>query len=418
VPLTERHRLTALEVASGYLFGTAAKDRRDAAPLQTTPLEALEASTRKALLRPPCLVAFSGGRDSSAILAVAAAVARREGLPLPIPITFRFPEAAEAGESEWQERVVAALALEDWTRLEITHELDSIGPYARRVLRRHGLLWPPNAHLLVPLLEAAAPGSLLTGNGGDQYLAASGPFARAAAVLARRLRPEPRDVLRVALALSPRRARRALLVRRHPEAVRAPWLREPARAQVHAAWAHEQATEPLRDGPRVLWTSRLRAAIVGRGALELLAADAGVLLAQPFDDDAFIAALARDPGLPRAADRTEQMRRLFGGLLPNDVCARPTKAGFRHVFWNRHSASFATSWSGAGADPTLVDLDRLRSLWTSPEAPNHFRSATQLQAAWLAESADGTQKEPTGLGEGIEPARPAELPAGQTGQPQ
>lgn len=50
--------------------------------------------------RPPCLLAFSGGRDSSALLAVAVSVAHREGLPLPIPLIY--PGVAGTDESSWQ----------------------------------------------------------------------------------------------------------------------------------------------------------------------------------------------------------------------------------------------------------------------------------------------------------------------------
>jgi asparagine synthetase B (glutamine-hydrolysing) len=61
----------------------------------------LERVLVRSLQRPPCLVAFSGGRDSAGVLAAASHAARRHGLPLPIPATYRFPGAAEVDESEW-----------------------------------------------------------------------------------------------------------------------------------------------------------------------------------------------------------------------------------------------------------------------------------------------------------------------------
>ena len=39
-----------------------------------------------------------------------------------------------------------------------TDELDSVGPVAQAVLRRHGPLWPFNAHFHMPLLERASGG--------------------------------------------------------------------------------------------------------------------------------------------------------------------------------------------------------------------------------------------------------------------
>jgi asparagine synthase (glutamine-hydrolysing) len=69
-------RLTPLELAAGF-------PRPDATPTGPgptpkagfEPLAAFRAVVRAALKRPPCLVSFSGGRDSSAVLAVAAASA-------------------------------------------------------------------------------------------------------------------------------------------------------------------------------------------------------------------------------------------------------------------------------------------------------------------------------------------------------
>jgi len=54
-----------------------------------------------ALLRPPCVVAFSGGRDSSRLLAAAADLAAREDLAPPTAYTFRYPLDPAADESHW-----------------------------------------------------------------------------------------------------------------------------------------------------------------------------------------------------------------------------------------------------------------------------------------------------------------------------
>ena len=59
-------------------------------------------------------VCFSGGRDSSAVLALAVHVARRNGAPLPIPVTLRFPDHPESDETNWQEMVVRHLDLTEW----------------------------------------------------------------------------------------------------------------------------------------------------------------------------------------------------------------------------------------------------------------------------------------------------------------
>ncbi|NUT56362.1 MAG: hypothetical protein HOQ03_10310 [Thermoleophilia bacterium] len=148
--------LTPLELASGLVLGGDEPDR--SAPVDPDPRSAIEHAVLEPLRRGPCLVSFSGGRDSSAVLAVAAAVARREGLPLPVPATLRFPNAAASAETEWQEQVVAHLGLEEWVRLERTDELDCVGPVATECLERHGVLWPSNAHVHAPLFARARGG--------------------------------------------------------------------------------------------------------------------------------------------------------------------------------------------------------------------------------------------------------------------
>ena len=101
------------------------------------------------------MVSFSGGRDSSAVLAGAVNLARREGLPPPIPVTNVFPDVREADEHQWQQHVVRHLGLTEWVRLEHTDEAHLLGPYAQRVMLRHGLAWPFNVHFHLPLLDAA-----------------------------------------------------------------------------------------------------------------------------------------------------------------------------------------------------------------------------------------------------------------------
>jgi asparagine synthase (glutamine-hydrolysing) len=76
------------------------------------------------------------------------------------------------------------------------------------------------------------------------------------------------------------------------------------------------------------------------------------------------------------------MRLLFDDLLPDDVLARKTKSTFDQAFWSGWSQAFAADWTGAGADPDLVDVEALRLEWASPDPDP--RSFTLLQAAWLA----------------------------------
>ncbi|HEU4975495.1 MAG TPA: asparagine synthase-related protein, partial [Baekduia sp.] len=242
--------LTPLEVAAGLVLDPRRRPRPLPRAAGESPRAALEAVIRPALAHGPCLVSFSGGRDSSLVLAVAAAVARREGLPLPVPVTNRFPGAPATDESRWQEQVVGHLRLGDWVRLEHGDELDVVGPVARRVLRRHGLLWPCNAHFHVPIFERAAGGTVLTGVGGDEALSGS-ERGRALEVLRGRARPVPSDLRRVAYAAAPAALRTAVVAPALDVAF--PWLRPRAARRVRRALAREAATQPLRWGRSFAW---------------------------------------------------------------------------------------------------------------------------------------------------------------------
>src|SRR5262249_6690700 len=155
----------------------------------------------------------------------------REGLPLPVPVTHRFPAAAGTEESDWQELVVRHLGLDDWWRVELSPELDAVGPVAASVIERHGLLWPCNTYFHDPIFAGAAGGAVLTGIGGDEAFMGS-RWDHAAAVLSGRRRPVPRDVLRVGFALAPAAVKGALLRRGLSELF--PWLQPAAQREVEA----------------------------------------------------------------------------------------------------------------------------------------------------------------------------------------
>jgi asparagine synthetase B (glutamine-hydrolysing) len=333
-----------------------------------------------ALERPPCLVGFSGGRDSSAVLAAAVRAARREGLELPIPITLRFRDAPEAEESEWQELIIRHLGLSEWELREVGDETDFVGPVSTTVLRRHGVLFPPNAFIHLIMLEAAAGGSLLTGNGGDHVLAGWRRHS-IADLIARRRRPVPRDVLRFGYAASPRAVRRRVEWNRQLEMMPA-WLRPEARRAAAALAASESAEAPWRWREWLGWLAPRREMAVGPWSLGLLAEDEDVLLRHPFMDRRFLAAVAHAGGSLGFGDRTAAMRALFSELLPDELVTRSTKARGNEIFWRRHSREFARSWDGAGVDHELVDPVTLREEWLKPNP--RAQSAIPLQAAWLA----------------------------------
>lgn len=371
--------LTSLELASGIPLG----EQPDAAPL--APAEAtlgarlaLEEATRRCLVRGRCVIGFSGGRDSSALLAVAVHVARREGLPLPVPATLRYRDVPKAEESAWQELVIRHLALDDWVRLEVDDEHDFLGPVAQPVLRRHGVLWPPYFHSYQPLMALAAGGVFVTGTGGDN-LFAGWRWGRLEPVRRRAVRPGMGDLGRLALIASPPLVRR-VAARRHP--LPCTWLTPGALREVKARWFAHYAAEPVRWDDRVGWLVRQRGLALAVSTLDVLGHDCGATVANPLLDRQFLATLARRGGRAGCGDRTAVMRALFADVLPFEVLSRTTKAQFGPCLWRGASQRFAAAWDGSGTDPALVDVRRLGAEWAKPfPAP---ASMSLLQQAWLA----------------------------------
>ena len=381
------HALAPLEIATGIVFGRDARRPAFGRRSPLTPLAALERALIPALTRAPCVLSFSGGRDSSALLAVAVRVARREGLPEPIPATLRFPEASDTDEDDWQEEVVRRLGCGDWTRLEFTDELDLVGPVARRVMASEGLPYPYNLHLLMPLMEVGRGGSFVTGMGGDQALFSAG---RPLDVLARRATPVPRDGVRIAAAAAPQALRRIALRRR--VGLHFPWMSEAGNERLARGWLGEETRQPLRWNARLreMWRSRFMQLTVERIASLARHADAKAF--HPFVDRGFLAALAAEAGATGFTDRSAAMAALFADDLPERVVRRGTKASFNDVLWNRHAQRFAEDLTAERLGPLLrtlevddiVDPDALSEHWQAP-APL-ANSFLLFQACWLADT--------------------------------
>lgn len=338
-------------------------------PIASTPLAALEQAVLPALARPPCVVSFSGGLDSSLVLAVAVRVARREGLPPPVPVTWRFTDAPQAEESDWQDDVIRALGLTGpWHQLQAGDDLDFVGPVAARLLHRHGVLHPANLHLHLPIIELAEGGSLLTGAGGDQMLAG---WRRPARTIRSRLR----------LALCP--AVRAVLPPGRRRAIAAyPWLRPDVAVDCYRAYAAQRRAEPARLERRIRWHLNRRHLVMTCASLAGVAAEHDVSVVNPLLDAGFLMALATEPGGLRLPGRDELLARIAGDTLPAVITAPRRKATFLQVFLRRHSRDFVASWDGSGVDTDLVDPVALRREWSRwPIPPGTVSLLQQLRLA-------------------------------------
>jgi asparagine synthase (glutamine-hydrolysing) len=366
-----------------------------AAPTVSTasPREVLEEVVRAALSRPPCGVAFSGGRDSSAVLAVATDVARREGLPDPVPITRVFPGITEAAESQWQERVVRHLDLDDWQRVVLRDDVDAIGPVARQRLLEYGVLWPPNLAGDVPVTQAVQGGSLIDGEGGDEVLGDDHHRVADIMRLVRAPRPVRWGRIRAALESGAPSVVRAQLLRRRL-GHRLTWLTPAGRQLVLDTLAAEERRRPLSYAASLRLVPRKRKQVLAARNRRLLAARSDVALTSPLLHPDFIHALARQGGTLGPGDRTAVLRDLVPDLLPDDVLTRTDKGDYTRCYMGRPMREFAARWNGAGVDRELVDADELQRLWASgrPVAP----TTALLQSAWLAtDGKSGAVTEPS-----------------------
>lgn len=375
--------LRPLEVVCGLPFGFDPVDPIEPGRWRD-PRLALEQVLAEALARPPCLMSFSGGRDSSALLAVAVQVARRQGLPMPIPATLVFPGSAAADEAEWQRIVLDHLGVDEQVRIEVDDELGAVGPVADGLLRQVGLLWPFNSHFHLPIIERAAGGTVVTGFGGDE-LALSSATANAERLLSTwRRRHHLTDALVMGLALSPRPVRRA--VRRHRAARSVgtmPWFTAEATRRYLRSWPEAEANFPLGwDRTLREYVPRDRYFRVCIGSFETMGALHDVAVVHPFVSAPVLDGLASVGGFRGLGSRSELMARLFGDVLPEALVTRQSKASFTDPLWTPGTVRFAChEWSGDGVDAELVDVAALRNHWATEH--RNLLSTTLLQQAWM-----------------------------------
>jgi asparagine synthetase B (glutamine-hydrolysing) len=373
---------TAFEIACGWLHGT------DAAAIVTAeahghPRDLLRDVLREEVVGGSCVIPFSGGRDSSLVLAVACDVAREAGAQLPTALTYRYPGLASADESEWQHLAIDHLAQRGlrptWVRRDIDDEFDVVGPLVTPYLaaRRH-VLWPPS---IAPSIGAAREGlgtTVLTGEYGDEVFG-----VHRATLLAGTIRRRARGLTRVdaraiASAATPGllRAGAARLGGRAPE-----WLNAAGQRRWRRAASRDQLESPLRWDRAVRHVVAARSATVGGRALRALAAEHGMRDVAPLADPRFIASFASFGGAYGVESRSAAVRLLAGELLPPALIARRSKAYFDGSVYNRHTSALLRGWRSVGQAAEWVDVARLRELWRAGRPTPGTGSL--VQAAWL-----------------------------------
>ena len=361
---------TPIELAAATLLGY---DRSaPALPAEGgSPRVEIERLLAEALSAGPVAVLFSGGRDSSALLAIAVHVARREGLPLPIPVTNRYPGNPDAIEDAWQEQVIERLGLGDWVISERHHEHETLGEVALTMLRRHGPQAVPNwwITMLPPELGGIAPGSdvqapsrplatLVSGTGGDEVFI--GPVRPLRAALLAGRRPSLAQLRWGRGQLLPARLQAARRWSSHAEPF--DWVRAPAREQLGRAVAADIAAAPDRYDRSLdaLWRLRDVRVLVDRN--RVAAAESGARLLMPFLEPTVLGALGRRWGRAHPPSRAAGLEDLVGDLLPELVLTRVSKADYTSAFLGAQSFAWLEGWDGSGVDDAIVDGRRVREV--------------------------------------------------------
>ena len=356
--------------------------------VEPDPLAALKRSIADVMRRGSCVVQFSGGRDSSLVLAVAALVAREHGFAAPSALSVRYPEVSESEESSWQDLVVDHLRVPHEV-IEVPRGGDELtAQLAVSSLRLLGPLMPPPVGVSLGRLGPRLAGrTLLTGEGGDEILG----HARVTMFVAhwrRRRRPPPSMWAPMGELLLPRSARSALVQLRLRARQSTTWLRPTAEQAVVRAIVRD-ATDAPWDWRTARWHAlQSRMWRVGSRSLDRVASAAGFRICHPLLGTEFVAALCARGGPRGLTTRTEAMRVLAGDLLPQAILTRADKASFNRVYADDGVRAFARDWDGSGVDDSLVDPERLRRAWTSdlivgPSlAPLHLALSAALDRGW------------------------------------
>ncbi|MCU1459180.1 MAG: hypothetical protein JWL73_3272 [Actinomycetia bacterium] len=333
-------------------------------------------------------VEFSGGCDSSLVLATATDVCRRLGAPDPVPLTYRFSGADGSDEQEYQELVVRSLGLRDWEIVDFGSDGDCLGPGAQASLHTTGLVWPATLHFRAGVYAGLGPGLLLTGEGGDEVLGLrrSSWLAEAARYVLRGRRVPPRGTTRQAMrSLAPHALRRRWATNEIDAAYGADWLHADLRRDLVARAAALAAEEPLSAadwGPYHLSMPRVW---IGDHNVRAFAAAHGLRYEAPLMAPDFLAAVADQVPWWEFRGRDILLRHHFADVLPAAILERRTKSVFNEAYFGRHTRAFAARWDGTGL-PEGVDARWLKDHWAGTGAI-HAGTSMLLHQAWLATEA-------------------------------
>ncbi|WP_299576122.1 asparagine synthase-related protein [uncultured Williamsia sp.] len=378
--------LTDLELALGSVIGT--DPGTPAIALDEfgpeTPRTAVRAVIRGALEHGPCFVAFSGGRDSSTILAIAVDVAREADLALPIPVSKIMPDLPSADESEWQELVLDHLGVTERIIMEVhAGDEEIFGPDGIEALQRIGVTYPAAASSVVRLARETSGGTLLTGSGGDELGNAANSQWAARALSTGTAPWRTRLAARLPVAASAARRVRTLAKKPTDYFFVSPWLTRRADLALRRELATLEGGQSIRWDRRISGFARSKHLVLTTRSLSALAAPYGVDVLHPLWERRTLAALAASRPFQGYPTRSSILEELADGLLPIEVTRRTTKADFTATPWGPEAENFIAHWDGSGVDLRFVNPTILHAQWRLPPVDRTISSIALLQSAWL-----------------------------------
>ena len=323
-------------------------------------------------------VCFSGGRDSSAVLALAVHLARRRGALLPIPVTLRFPRHPESNESQWQYMVIEHLGLSEWIVIERS-DVDMLDPAITKMLTERGLFYPSQIGSYLPIVSAAAGGVLLTGEGGDESFG-GWQFRAALHPVEWGLRSAAKAAAVAMLSHGPSAMKRRYRRRGQPY----PWLTDAGRAAVESALDESSEIEPVAWRRYLAWAFARRSWHLAQHTFDEIGEASDCRIAHPLAEPSLLGSLAANWSRRGPGDRTDVMQAVVGDLLPRRVVEREDKAILASVFIGERATAFIQQWDGSGVDAEWVDANALREVWRRRYP--YVGSFNLLHQAWLAKA--------------------------------
>ncbi|MGD9793299.1 MAG: asparagine synthase-related protein [Acidimicrobiia bacterium] len=328
-------------------------------------------------------VLFSGGVDSSLLLALATKVARERGLAEPTAITYRYDAPGSAIDVHYQECAIAHIRATNWAVLERgTAEL--IGPDAAAAIATVGVLQPAPSHVHLAAFDLARQAGpspvVMTGEGGDETFAAQNcTIPRSLAAYTLRHSRQPRQVL-----ARYRAASRWVFDSGRPPSVTKwfPWLTPEGMSEVKRRRLFPARPPAFRRLTAVDRRQRRGYAVDGIAQMSRLADSRGVELVHPLLEDEFVTALTRQLPVRWFTSRSTLIGHLWPGLLPAEVLYRTSKGEFTDAYFGSACREFAARWTGDSLASPYIDNERLRASWLGDQP---WPSAHLLQVAWASE---------------------------------